>query len=73
MNYTPKEFTALEAKNYLLGKFKHYSELVSYSHEVTDNGVFCKKHLALMDEETLINVASDVHYESFCTIAHLLY
>lgn len=50
-------------KKYLLSLFDHSQELVSYCHEVTDDGVFTKKDLELMDDETLAEVAEDLEYQ----------
>lgn len=69
------EFTAMnlkEAKEYLNEYFKYNSELLSFSHELTDDGVINRSHLALLTNEEVINVASDAQYEVRCSYDGLI-
>ena len=61
-----------ESLNYINSYFEFNTEARSYSHEVTEDGVFNKSHLSLMDKETIIDVAEDIRYEVRCEIGHLL-
>lgn len=68
------EFTPETAKAYILSLFDEYgySELRSYWHEVTHDGVFHRGHVDLFNDTELLNVADDLHYQIHVEISYLL-
>jgi uncharacterized membrane protein len=60
--------TKTKALEYLNEYFNTFTELRSYSHELTDSGVIDKSHLEKLNKEELINVANDAAYEIRCQV-----
>jgi len=54
--------TLKKSISYVNMAFEFYTELVSYSQDITDNGVFDKSQFEKMSDKDKINVAKDVQY-----------
>lgn len=64
--------TLSEAKKELDFYFEFNDELISYSHELTDNGVLTKAHLSQLSDDELIDVADDARYDIKCSLDGLI-
>lgn len=69
---TTKQITYVEAIQYLNTRFEFETELRSYAHEVTNDGVFTLNHINLMDQETIIDVVNDLKWLMKEEIGYLL-
>lgn len=61
-----------EAKEYLANYFKYNTELRSFSHELTDDGVINVTHLSQLSDEEIIDVAEEAHYDVRCSLDWLI-
>ena len=60
--------TTKKALEYLNEYFTIFTELRSYSHELTDSGVIDKSYLSKLSNEEIINVANDAAYDIKCQL-----